>query len=104
MKPDIEGARQYVFSRLDNELPAYLLYHNLVHNRDDVLPAVKKLATLSGITGERLLLLQTAAIYHDLGYVEQAADHEIVSVRIATETLPRFGYAEMRSLMVDTVA
>jgi uncharacterized protein len=45
------------------------------------------------VTGEDLLLLVTAAYYHDVGYVEQDTDHEIIGVRIAHQTLPGFGYS-----------
>ncbi len=92
MGPDFESVKQYAFSRLENELAPYLIYHNLAHTRDDVLPAATRLAVLTGLHGESLLLLQTAAVYHDLGFIEQASGHEAVSVRIAIETLPRFGY------------
>ena len=92
MSPDFKRAKQYVFSRLENELASYLVYHNPAHTRDDVLPAATRLATLTGVEGEDLLLLQTAAVYHDLGFVEQVAGHETISTRIAAETLPCFGY------------
>jgi len=93
MNPDFEKARQYVFDRLDNELASHFLYHNSAHTRHDVLPAPIRLAGLAGLNSESLLLLQTAALYHDLGYVERISGHEAVSVRIATETLPGFGYS-----------
>ena len=91
--PDFERARQYALERLERELPARLTYHCLAHTWDDVVPAVERLAELEGVDGEDLLLLRTAAYYHDLGFVEQAADHEATAVRIAAEVLPRFGYS-----------
>jgi uncharacterized protein len=91
--PDFERARQYALERLERELPASLTYHCLAHTQDDVVPAVERLAALEGVDGEDLLLLRTAAYYHDLGFVEQPADHEATSVRIAAEVLPRFGYS-----------
>lgn len=104
MRPDFERVKQYVFGRLERELPPYLLYHNLAHTRDNVLPAASRLATLTGVNGECLLLLQTAAIYHDLGFIEQVSGHEAVSGRIATETLPSFGYtSDQIQLIVATI-
>jgi uncharacterized protein len=90
--PDFERARRYVIRRLETELPANLYYHGIHHTRDDVLPAVERLADLMGVTGEALLLLRTAALYHDIGYVEQRQGHEKIGVRIAKESLPGFGY------------
>lgn len=95
--PDFEGARRYALERLERELPAVLTYHCLAHTRDDVVPAVERLAALEGVGGEDLLLLRTAAYYHDLGFVEGVADHEAIAVRIVTEVLPRFGYGPAQS-------
>lgn len=91
-RPDFERAKQYVFSRLENGLASDLYYHNLQHTRDDVLPAATRLAAMEGVGGEDLLLLRTAALYHDTGFLEQYLEHEAISARIASETLPCFGY------------
>lgn len=90
--PDLAGAQAYAFLCLERELPPQLSYHSLAHTRDDVLPAVTRLADSIGITGEDRLLLQTAACYHDIGFVTQREAHEMVSVQIARDILPSFGY------------
>ncbi len=90
--PDLAGAQAYAFLCLERELPPQLSYHSLAHTRDDVLPAVTRLADSIGITGEDRLLLQTAACYHDIGFVLQREAHEMVSVQIARDILPSFGY------------
>jgi uncharacterized protein len=77
---------------LEHELPETLYYHSLAHTRDDVVPAVERLAAMEGVEGEALLLVRTAALFHDIGFIEQYNDHESVSVRIAEEALPNFGY------------
>jgi uncharacterized protein len=64
----------------------------VAHTRDDVVPAARRLASLEGVDGEALLLLTTAAFYHDLGFIEQYTENELIGVRIATEVLPLFGY------------
>jgi uncharacterized protein len=46
------------------------------------------------------LLLRTAALFHDLGYIERIEGHETASARIAGQVLPGFGYT---SEQVDTV-
>jgi predicted metal-dependent HD superfamily phosphohydrolase len=45
--------------------------------------------------------LSTAAVYHDLGFVERYGDNEPVAVRIARECLPEFNYSPQQ---VDIVA
>ncbi len=91
-RPDFERAKRYALERLEQELPPGLSYHAITHTRDDVVPAVERLAAAEGVQGEDLLLLRTAAFYHDLGFVEHYVDNEPIGVRIAAEVLPRFGY------------
>jgi uncharacterized protein len=86
-------ARAYALQRLERELPTALTYHSLAHTRDDVAPATLRLAVIAGVCGEQRMLLQTAAYYHDIGFVLQRSDHEAVGARIAAETLPSFGYS-----------
>jgi uncharacterized protein len=92
--PDYERARQYVLERLARELPPQYCYHCAAHTSEDVLPALERLAALEQVTDDSdMLLLRTAAIYHDIGFVEVYEGHEEASCRIAAETLPGFGYS-----------
>jgi uncharacterized protein len=88
-----EQAKQYAANRLEHELAPSLFYHRAAHTRDDVVPAVERLARLEGVHGQPLLLLCTAAWFHDLGFIEQLPYHEMISARIAAEVLPGFGYS-----------
>ena len=92
MAPDFARAQAYALDRLARELSPLLTYHSLAHTRDDVLPAAQRLAALAGLSGEPLLLLETAAVYHDLGFVIQRDDHEALSTALAAAVLPGFGY------------
>jgi uncharacterized protein len=89
-----EQTRRYAIHRLEYELSPDLPYHRFAHTRDEVVPAVERLADLEGIQGESLYLLLTAAWFHDIGYVEQATHHELIGARIALQVLPSFGFSE----------
>lgn len=89
---NFQHAKQYVLHRLELELSPNLLYHGITHTRDEVVPAVERLASMEGVQGDSLLLLLTAAWFHDLGFVEQPQYHELISARIAVQVLPGFGY------------
>ncbi len=89
--PNLTLAMQYARQRL-RELSPRLTYHSLWHTWHDVLPAVDRLIMLEYISGEDALLLRTAAVYHDIGFVVQVADHEMIGAQIATYILPRLGY------------
>jgi uncharacterized protein len=90
--PDFVRAQAYALERLERELPTDLCYHSLAHTRDDVVPAAEGLATAECLTGEALLLLRTAAYYHDIGFVVRRQDHEVIGARMVAEILPGFGY------------
>jgi uncharacterized protein len=89
-----EQARQYAERRLEQELSPNLVYHRLAHTREEVVPAVETLAAMEGVKGESLNLLLTAAWFHDIGHIEESANHESIGARIATEVLPSFGYTQ----------
>ena len=89
-----EKAKQYVESRLESELSPNLLYHGIGHTRDEVVPAVSKLADMEGVHNESLYLLLTAAWFHDIGFIRQATNHELISVQIAKDVLPSYGYSQ----------
>ena len=91
-QPDFEAAQRYALERLQRELSPLITYHSLAHTLNEVAPAAEQIAALEAVTGEDLLLLSTAAFYHDIGYVEQHHDHEDSSIRIVTAVLPGFGY------------
>ncbi|HZD57749.1 MAG TPA: HD domain-containing protein [Anaerolineales bacterium] len=82
----------YVLSRLERELSPKLIYHSISHTRDTVVPAARCLARVEGLDEYTCELLQTAAYFHDIGFIEQYVDHEEVGIRIAAEILPEFGY------------
>ena len=89
---DYEGARRYVLERLERELPSNLYYHCLAHTRDEVIPAVDQLSAMEEVEENARLVLRTAALFHDLGYIERIEGHETISARIARQILPGFGY------------
>jgi uncharacterized protein len=91
--PDYEGARRYVFNRLEKELPSNLYYHCLGHTRDEVVPTVDQLSIMEKVDENSRLLLRTAALFHDLGYIERVEGHETISARIAGQVLPGYGYS-----------
>jgi len=98
-EPDFEHAKQYALRRLERELPPKLIYHSLSHTRDEVASAVEYLAAQEHVNGSAVVLVRTAALYHDIGFVESTVmgayghNHEAIGARIAAQVLPRFGYS-----------
>jgi len=53
--------------KLEKELPEYLSYHNADHTKN-VIAAATHIAAHENISGNELILLQTAALFHDIGF------------------------------------
>ena len=102
-EPEFEFACRHALERLERELAPDLFYHSVRHTRDEVLPAIERLAAMEGIGGEVFQLLRTAAAYHDIGFIEQYIDHEAASIRIALEALPRFGFSPTQLQVVTNI-
>lgn len=86
-----EAVRHFFLSKLERDLPQHLTYHS-IHHVYDVLGACQSIAEMEQITGDHLLILQTAALLHDAGFTIQSQGHEDFSCKIAQSTLPAFGY------------
>jgi uncharacterized protein len=93
-RPDFEHARRIALELLERALPQHLSYHSVRHTRDDVVPAVERLAAIEKIAGQPLILLLTAAYFHDVGFTVRRVEHEAAGAVIARETLPACGYSQ----------
>ncbi|KOS06601.1 hypothetical protein AM493_11565 [Flavobacterium akiainvivens] len=92
---DINGAKQFILQKQEEELPKHLTYHSINHIKD-VYNAVCRHIEAANITGDDAILLQTAALFHDSGFMVQAQGHEEISCGFAKEYLPGFGYSQSR--------
>ncbi|MEI6434132.1 MAG: HD domain-containing protein [Bacteroidota bacterium] len=90
---DLNGAKEYILQLLKAELNPALYYHNIEHTLD-VYQAVCQLNDMEGINGDAKLFVETAALFHDAGMIVQYDNHEVASVSIAKDILPRFGYSD----------
>lgn len=83
----------FLMQKLEEDLPAHLTYHNAAHTKE-VVHAVQWLAASEHVSGDDLQLLSTAALFHDAGFLEDYANHEENSCRLARTYLPRYAYSE----------
>ena len=91
--------QELVLDRLEKDLPHNLYYHNVKHTVDVVTQA-ELIGLGEGVTEEELLLLKTAALFHDAGHTTSYNDHEHYSTLVAREILPSFYYTQSQ---VDTI-
>lgn len=94
-----DDLEEFVLLKLEKSLPNNLYYHDIKHTID-VITQVEMLALGEKVSREELLILKTAALLHDTGFMKGYDDHEELSVRFAREILPQYGY---RQDQIDTV-
>lgn len=93
MSEIVQKAEDFVTELLENKLEPNYLYHNLKHTQR-VVKSTQELLTsynLSAIENEQLLV---AAWFHDTGYTQGTANHEVNSCSIATDFLKNQNYNE----------
>jgi uncharacterized protein len=90
---ELDRAEQFILDKLQKELPQHLYYHSVSHTQD-VLAVAIRIASDESVKEEDTMLLRTAAMYHDAGFIIQNKDHEEIGCDIARKTLPGFGYAD----------
>lgn len=93
------NARRFIIDKLRNELPENLHYHGL-HHTFDVLANIETYALSENISGHDLILLKTAALFHDCGFIQQYKSHENIGAIIASKILSRFDYKEDDILII----
>lgn len=90
---DFKSSESFILEKLKKELPPNLYYHSFNHVMD-VLQAAKQYGKLEGISKKDDILLQTAVLFHDSGFIIQSKDHEEIGCEIAKANLPNFDYSE----------
>lgn len=96
----LEKAKQYIFSLLESELDPLYTYHNYDHALM-VLDSVNLIAAKSDVTGDELFVLQIAALFHDVGIINGAENHEDRSQVIAQKYLKNEGFSEEITIKVN---
>ena len=85
--------QEMIFDLLEKELPDKLYYHNLKHTVD-VVTEVELIGWAEGVSDEEILLLKTAALFHDSGHTISYDNHEFHGTEMAREILPKFNYTK----------
>jgi hypothetical protein len=83
--------QEIILDKLEMDLPGYLFYHNVKHTVD-VVTEVELIGWAEACSDEEILLLKTAALFHDAGHIVAYDNHEFYGTQIAKEMLPGFNY------------
>lgn len=83
----------FVINLLKSKIPDNYYYHNYEHTLYVVDKAVE-IGKFEKCTTKELELLATAALWHDIGYINIYKGHEEESCVLVRQYLPGFGYTE----------
>ena len=89
---DFQRMREDILMRMRALMPDTIVYHDVSHTLN-VEKSAMRYAQLEGINPHELQLLQTAALYHDTGYLFEYQTNEEYAVQLAQKQLPKFGYS-----------
>ena len=99
---DFELMRRDITNRLRSLLPEDLVYHDINHTLN-VEKAAIRFARLEGVDDESILLLRTAVLYHDAGFIWRYDHNEDFAIHLAQSNLPRFGYTNSQIKIVTEI-
>jgi len=91
---DFDRLRMDIINQLKIELDDNLFYHSIEHTLN-VEQAAKKYAQLEGLTPKETMLLCTAALFHDSGFIIAYDDNEEIGARIFKQMATKYGYSPM---------
>ncbi|MBI5218841.1 MAG: HD domain-containing protein [Bacteroidia bacterium] len=97
-----DDLEEFILNKLEKELPKQLYYHNLKHTID-VTNQAELIGRGEGINDEEMLLLKTAALFHDLGHTIHSKDHEFIGTQLVKEILPLYGYDEEQMEIINGI-
>lgn len=92
---NIHKLQKQIVELLEAKLPTYLTYHNIPHTLY-VLDVCRNIAGHENVSGEDFLLLEVAALLHDVGHIHSSKEHELESCKIAQQILPEYGVTEQQ--------
>lgn len=100
----IQKVEDFVKSYYD-QFSKQLVYHNYQHILD-VRKSAEIIGKKEGLTDHELLLVDTAALFHDIGFFKTYDNHEDESIMIVSNHLNEFGYSDqdvkLISQMIDS--
>lgn len=83
--------QEIILDKLEKELPEHLYYHNVKHTID-VVTEVELIGWAEGVSEEEVLLLKTAALFHDSGHTVGYDNHEYLGCQLASEHLSKYNF------------
>lgn len=85
--------KEFVIGLLKDNLKENYYYHNYKHTLY-VIDIAAEIGKEEACTAAEMELIDTAALWHDTGYIRTYKNHEEESCNLARQYLPEYGYSE----------
>lgn len=82
----------FVISELEAKLGNQISYHSVLHTQK-VIENAEYIGEKEGISDSEMILLKTAALLHDVGFIQSHLNHELLGCQFAKKNLPSFNYS-----------
>jgi len=99
---DFKNAKIYILNRLEKELNPNLYYHG-IHHTIDVYETSIKIAELEGLSQQEKIIVNTAALFHDSGFIYRYENNEELAVELIKEVLPSFEYSKEQIKVIGNI-
>jgi class 3 adenylate cyclase/HD superfamily phosphodiesterase/ActR/RegA family two-component response regulator len=99
---DFEHAKTAILNKLKAGLDDTLIYHSMQHTLDTEKAAMR-LCKLEGVSDKDQILVRTAVLFHDSGFLVQYNHNEEFGVLLMKSMLPDFGYTEEQIAIIENI-
>ncbi len=99
---DFDQMRDTILTRLRSLLPETVVYHDVPHTVN-VEKAAMRFAKLEGVDPVSILLIRTAVMFHDAGYIYSNRNNEDFAINMSKSMLPGFGYSELQIEIITKI-
>jgi predicted metal-dependent HD superfamily phosphohydrolase len=90
-KSYLQKVEDYVLSILTERTPVQNTYHNPAHTKDVVSSSIE-IGTAENLSQDEMEIIQIAAWFHDVGYIDKSESHEELSAMYASNFLTEENY------------
>ena len=93
IKMNYHAAKAFIVDLLNGQLSPKLTYHG-IHHTFDVLEITEQLCTAERVSTYETMLLKTAVLFHDSGFIHNSTEHEARGCDLARKVLPNYDYSD----------
>ncbi len=96
---DFHQLRKDLIHKLKSLIPEYLCYHDIQHF-ENVEKSAIIYGKLEGCSSDEIILLRTAALLHDAGYILSEEENEEHAINLTKNMLPKYGYSNFQIMQI----